>query len=307
MQHKHIVVSDKTRCSGCSACSSVCPKQCITLREDAMGSKYPEVDTTTCIECGACVKVCPFINPATPATPLKCFAAVNKNNDVRIKSSSGGIFNALARQVVLGGGDIFGAAFNKDWMVEHVSTDNMSGVKRMMGSKYVQSDTLATFNEAKKLLMAGRKVLYSGTPCQIAGLNHFLRKDYPNLITVEVICHGAPERGVWRNYLKEITARPTWERVGKIRFCPPRKGEEAVISDISFRDKRNGWKKFGFALLEKFIIRTFSGKLIHERILEKLILASVMLRLSGQKRPKPCRPHNRRLLGYRKHRHNARR
>lgn len=192
-------------------------------------------------------------------------------------------------------------------MVEHVSTDNMSGVKRMMGSKYVQSDTLATFNEAKKLLMAGRKVLYSGTPCQIAGLNHFLRKDYPNLITVEVICHGAPERGVWRNYLKEITARPTWERVGKIRFCPPRKGEEAVISDISFRDKRNGWKKFGFALLEKFIIRTFSGKLIHERILEKLILASVMLRLSGQKRPKPCRPHNRRLLGYRKHRHNARR
>lgn len=248
-RQKHIVVSDKVLCSGCSACTAVCPKACITMHKDAMGSTYPVVDTSMCIECGSCVRVCPFRNPGAELAPAGCFAAVNCDDRVRLKSSSGGVFNALARSVVSSGGVVFGAVFRGDWMVEHVSEESMEGVARMMGSKYTQSDTLSTFVETRKHLLSGRTVLYTGTPCQIAGLNHFLRKDFPNLITVEVICHGAPERGVWRDYLKELLARPTGERAGKNTVLPPLKDQDVVIDDIAFRDKRNGWKKFGFALL----------------------------------------------------------
>ena len=249
-QHKHIAISDKALCSGCSACSAVCPKACIAMCEDAMGSKYPVVDNATCIQCGACVRTCPFLNPAIELAPNKCFAAVNSDESVRLKSSSGGVFHALAQSVVYSGGIVVGAIFCKDWMVEHISVESMNGVARMMGSKYTQSDTLATFAETQKHLLSGRTVLYTGTPCQIAGLNHFLRKDFSNLITVEVICHGAPERGVWRDYLKEFIARPTGERVGKNTvLSPPLKEQDVVIDNITFRDKRNGWKKYGFALL----------------------------------------------------------
>lgn len=254
MKHlKHIVISDKFLCSGCSACSAVCPKACITMRKDDMGSSYPMVDTAKCIECGTCVRVCPFLNPAAEVAPTRCFAAANRDNSVRLKSSSGGVFHALAQRVVSSGGVVVGAVFCKDWMVEHISVESMDGVARMMGSKYTQSDTLATFAETRKHLLSGRTVLYTGTPCQIAGLNHFLRKDFSNLITVEVICHGAPERGVWRDYLKELLARPTGECAGeKTVLRPPLKEQDVVIDDIAFRDKRNGWKKYGFALFPAY-------------------------------------------------------
>lgn len=220
------------------------------MAEDEMGSKYPAVDTSICIECGACVKVCPFINPASSARPLQCFAAINTNENVRLNSSSGGVFKALAQEVLSRGGIVVGAVFNKDWEVEHLASENMAGVERMMGSKYVQSDTMDTFAQTRKHLVSERTVLYTGTPCQIAGLKHFLRKDYETLITVEVICHGAPERGVWRNYLREVLAFPPVERAGKkIQFSTSYKREPAVvIDDIAFRDKRSGWKKYGFAL-----------------------------------------------------------
>lgn len=249
-RHKHIVISDKFLCSGCSACSEICPKACITMCEDAMGSRYPVVDTSMCIECGTCVSVCPFLNPAAEVAPARCFAAVNRDDRVRLKSSSGGVFHALAQSVIPFGGVVVGAVFCEDWMVEHISVECMDGVDRMMGSKYIQSDTLATYAETRRHLLSGRTVLYTGTPCQIAGLNHFLRKDFSNLITVEVICHGAPERGVWRDYLKELLARPTGERAGKNTVLPaPLKEQDVVIDDIAFRDKRNGWKKYGFALI----------------------------------------------------------
>lgn len=220
------------------------------MAEDEMGSKYPAVDTSICIECGACVKVCPFINPASSGRPLQCFAAINLNENVRLNSSSGGVFKALAQEILSRGGIVVGAVFNKDWEVEHIASENMVGVERMMGSKYVQSDTMDTFAQTRKHLVSGRTVLYTGTPCQIAGLKHFLRRDYETLITVEVICHGAPERGVWRNYLREILTLPSVERrENKSGFQFPIKEPDVVIDDIAFRDKRSGWKKYSFALL----------------------------------------------------------
>lgn len=249
MKPRHIVIVDKVMCSGCAACKSVCPKACITMVEDGMGSKYPVADTTKCIECGACVRVCPFSNPVAEAVPVRCFAAVNRDDNVRLRSSSGGVFNALARSVISSGGVVVGAVFGNDWMVEHVSADNMAAVAGMMGSKYTQSDTMTSFAETRKRLLSGQTVLYSGTPCQIAGLNHYLSKKYDNLITVEVICHGAPERGVWRQYLNELLPHPTGTRDGNKGGVQSFLKEQNVIIDcIEFRDKRNGWKKFGFAL-----------------------------------------------------------
>lgn len=246
LANKHISIIDKHKCSGCNACAEICPKQCISMEADKLGCRYPQVDVSRCIECGACLRVCPFINPAEPAIPQECYAAVNENTDERMRSSSGGVFIALARLVIAEGGVVFGAMFDAQWNVVHVAAETIEDVLPMVGSKYVQSNTSDTFAQAKAALEADRKVLYSGTPCQIAGLRHFLRKDYDNLLAVEVICHGVPVPTVWQSYLNEEAPRPHGDE--KIRFRTPLKDQNDRIAGVSFRDKRNGWKKYGFAL-----------------------------------------------------------
>lgn len=245
---QHINISDKQKCSGCNACHEICPQHCISMSEDSVGALYPKVDISKCIECGACTKVCPFINPLKPLHPKACYAAININLKDRLKSSSGGVFVALAREVISKGGVVIGAVFTADWNVKHVAAETMEEVLSMMGSKYVQSDTQGTYSKAREYLNAGRSVLYSGTPCQIAGLKHYLKKDYSNLLAVEVICHGTPTPGIWQSYLDEIIIRPQGD--GKIRFRPNSQllKDGAHIESVNFRDKREGWKKFGFAL-----------------------------------------------------------
>ena len=244
---KHIDISDKKKCCGCNVCAETCPKGCIEMLPDEMGAMYPHVDTKTCIECGLCVRVCPFENPSEPSQPIECYAAINKNEEERLASSSGGVFNELARRTIDRGGVVFGAVFAKDWSVVHTYAETMDDVLPMMGSKYVQSDTNGIFSHAKRFLEEGREVLFTGTPCQIAGLKHYLRKDYSNLLAVEVICHGAPMPGVWKAYLEETLARPKGVRDGKNTFSV-HLNETPVITGISFRDKRLGWKKYGLDL-----------------------------------------------------------
>lgn len=245
---KHIQIVNPHKCSGCSACVNVCPKQCINMTADALGCVYPNVDTKRCIECGACVKVCPFHNPAVPLEPQQCFAAVNDKEDERMRSSSGGVFIALARDIISRGGVVFGAEFDDNWNVHHVAAESIDEVPPMMGSKYVQSSTGETFAQARKFLNEGREVLYTGTPCQIAGLKHFLKKDYVNLLTVEVICHGVPAPAVWLTYLKETINRPQGDEKIRFRNSPIIRKVDTRIAGVNFRDKRNGWKKYGFAL-----------------------------------------------------------
>ena len=242
-----IQITDKKKCCGCNACAESCPKGCIEMRPDEMGAMYPHVDTKTCIECCLCVRVCPFENPSEPSLPIECYAAINKNEEERLASSSGGVFIELARRTIDRGGVVFGAVFAKDWSVVHTYAETMDDVLPMMGSKYVQSDTNGIFSHAKRFLEEGREVLFTGTPCQIAGLKHYLRKDYSNLLAVEVICHGVPMPGVWKNYLEETLARPKGVRDGK-NTVSVHLNEPPVITGISFRDKRLGWKKFGFVL-----------------------------------------------------------
>ena len=241
-------LTDKQDCCGCHACASVCARQCIAMQEDNEGFLYPVVDEATCTDCGLCEKVCPVINQDEPRKPLMVYAAKNRNEEVRRLSSSGGIFTPLAEAVIRDGGVVFGAKFNNDWNVVHAWTDTIEGIADFRGSKYVQSTIGNTYREAREFLKHGRKVLFSGTPCQIAGLRKFLRKEYDNLLTVDVVCHGVPSPLVWRKYLEETRENLRAERDAGKNTVSSSLMEMPVITGISFRDKTHGWKKYGFRL-----------------------------------------------------------
>ena len=241
-------LTDKQDCCGCHACVSVCARQCITMQEDNEGFLYPVVDASTCTDCGLCEKVCPVINQDEPRKPLKVYAAKNRIEEIRRQSSSGGIFTPLAESVIREGGVVFGAKFDKDWNVVHAWTDTIEGIADFRGSKYVQSTIGDAYREAREFLKQGRKVLFSGTPCQIAGLRKFLRKEYDNLLTLDVVCHGVPSPLVWRKYLEETREKLRAKHdAGKNRVSSSLM-DLPVITGISFRDKTHGWKKFGFRL-----------------------------------------------------------
>lgn len=157
-------------------------------------------------------------------------AAINKNEDIRLKSSSGGIFYLLAERIIQEGGVVFGARFDADWQVVIDYTETLQGVEAFMGSKYVQARIDHAYQDAKRFLQQGRKVLFSGTPCQIAGLHQYLRKPYEQLFTVDFICHGTPSPKAWAVFLQET--------VQSLKD----------VQAVRFRDKTCGWKKFGFAL-----------------------------------------------------------
>lgn len=241
-----IQIQQKEDCVGCNACVQICPKQCISMHEDEQGFLYPRVDIDACIRCNLCEKVCPVINQSKPKSPHNTYAAKNLDEKVRAQSSSGGVFYALAKYVIERGGVVFGAKFNEQWGVEHVAAETIEEVNALMGSKYVQSNIGSTFRQAEQHLKQGRYVLFSGTPCQIAGLRKFLRCDYSGLLTVEVICHGVPSPKIWRDYVNEL-ARPTGAPAGKNTVFQSL-NETPVIAGISFRDKRHGWEKYGFSV-----------------------------------------------------------
>ncbi|MGM9795775.1 MAG: Coenzyme F420 hydrogenase/dehydrogenase, beta subunit C-terminal domain [Candidatus Aphodosoma sp.] len=222
---------DKHNCCGCTACASICPKHCITMQADNEGFLYPKVNEADCIDCGLCEKVCHELHPFEERKPKKVYATINKDEEIRLKSSSGGIFYLLAEKIITEGGVVFGARFDNQWQVVIDYAETMEGVKAFMGSKYVQARMETAYADAKHFLTEGRNVLFSGTPCQIAGLKHFLRKDYDNLLTVDIICHGTPSPMVWSRYLDEVVTA----------------GRKA-INDVQFRNKRNGWKAFNFTM-----------------------------------------------------------
>lgn len=243
-----INIVHKEDCCGCSACAQKCPKQCITMKTDKEGFLYPHIYKEVCLDCGLCNKVCPVENPYTQVEPTSTYAAYSLNEEVRLQSSSGGMFSLLAEKTIAEGGIVFGARFNKEWQVELSYTETEEGISEYRGSKYLQANPLNVFSEVKEFLDSNREVLFSGTPCQVAGLKHFLIKDYENLITVDFICHGVPSPKVWEKYLKQVT-----------------ENAERAIKDVAFRNKDNGWKKFCFDLetehgAEYMRITSFFGK-----------------------------------------------
>ena len=240
-----IQIKDKSACCGCAACVQRCPKQCISLKEDKEGFLYPIVDKNTCIDCGYCEKVCPIINQNASREPLKVYAAKHTDDEIRMKSSSGGIFTLLAEQIIDEGGVVFGARFDEYWEVMHDYTETKEGLAAFRGSKYVQSRIGNTYQQAENFLKHGRKVMFTGTPCQIAGLKHFLRKEYENLLLVDFVCHGVPSPKVWRMYLDETLASQGIEIKTVLSHAMPR---QKFIKSVEFRSKSTGWKKYSFVL-----------------------------------------------------------
>ncbi|MEG0701691.1 MAG: Coenzyme F420 hydrogenase/dehydrogenase, beta subunit C-terminal domain [Muribaculaceae bacterium] len=227
------------------------------MDEDSEGFLYPKVDASLCIDCKLCEKVCPVINQNETRKPIAVYAAKNPNEEIRMKSSSGGIFSMLAESTINQGGVVFGARFNEKWEVIHDYTETVEGIIPFRGSKYVQSQIGDSYIKAQNFLKEGREVLFSGTPCQIAGLNKFLSKEYDNLLTVDVVCHGVPSPLVWRDYLDHLY------KTGKIS-AQSRK-DTLPIGSISFRDKRTGWKNFSFVIKDK------GGKITVQETLHKNI------------------------------------
>lgn len=191
-------------CTGCSACMNICAKRAISMVEDAEGFLQPCIDTSKCVECGLCQKVCPVLNPLQPGKGEKrVYAFINYTD--RKKSSSGGAFSFFARKVLEEGGVVFGATIDDRLQVYHIGIDSVDELHRLRGSKYVQSRIGSSYREAKAALLGGRKVLFTGTPCQIAGLYKYLGKRWENLlVTLDLVCHGVPNQKVFSMYLEKL-------------------------------------------------------------------------------------------------------
>lgn len=200
-----ITLASVAQCSGCAACKAACPKQAISMVADHEGFLSPQIDAEKCVQCHACERACPVLHPSEPDATPTCYAARTKDGALRMVSSSGGIFTELARPILAKGGVVFGCVWEKPTLVAiHAKAETEDELTAMRGSKYVQSDLRDTYREAKAELQKGRAVLFSGTPCQIAGLNKYLGKSYDNLLTVEIICHGVPSPAVFEKYKQEL-------------------------------------------------------------------------------------------------------
>ena len=209
-------------CTGCGACVQRCPKQCISWTTKEFDFRYPRVDEASCINCGLCEKVCPIDKELKAPTAQKAYAAVHKDSAVLEKSTSGGAFTALADTIFSRGGVVYGAAMLNGMQVKHIRTEDKISFADLRNSKYLQSDTGTTYQMVEQDLKQGKVVLYSGTPCQIDGLKCFLRKEYENLYTADIVCHGVGSQAYFDKYMEFAK-----ERYGKIKALRFRSKEYA--------------------------------------------------------------------------------
>lgn len=199
-----IEIIKKQNCCGCTACAQKCPKQCITMSMDEEGFLYPIVDRSSCINCNLCMKVCPIINRIEiPKNMQSCYLVQNSNEEERYQSASGGFFSPMAKLILSEGGVVFGAVFDNNMELVHSYTTDINQLVRFRGSKYLQSNMRDSYSKVKYFLGLQKKVLFSGTPCQIHGLLSYLGyQDVKNLITLDFVCHGVPSPGLFKKYIR---------------------------------------------------------------------------------------------------------
>jgi len=237
----------KQKCTGCFACINICPRKAINMKLNNEGFFYPNVDKEKCNNCNLCLKVCPAINNQinTNISPKNVIAAKSLNKETQISSSSGGIFTELAKAIIKQKGVVFGVVFDKK-IAKHIFIDKIDDLKKIRGSKYLQSYVNNSFKEVKKFLNLNKLVLFSGTPCQIAGLKSFLnlkKINTKNLFLIDVVCHGVPSYRIFKEHILNISSS---------------KGK--ILINIRFRDKKLGWKFFSLKyefedrLKNKFVI-----------------------------------------------------
>lgn len=230
-----VIINKKEDCCGCGACFDACSKQAIIWKTDEEGFSYPQVDTTKCVNCGLCNKVCPVENSEginqrnSKSTPI-IIGAYHKNDNIRFNSTSGGAFWGLAEPWLKNGGYVAGAIFTDHFKVRHIVTNRIEELEKIKGSKYCQSDCRGMYKRISELLKAGKKVLATGLPCQMAGLRQFLRKDYENLLIVDLICHSVPSPLLFEKYVSYLEEK---YKSKIIKYHPKNK-------------ELGGWHRFSF-------------------------------------------------------------
>lgn len=224
-------ICKRVECTGCAACVNICGKHAIIMKPDIKGFLYPSIDNDLCVNCGMCEKICPGNRPADFNPQGEIYAALAKDDRIRSQSSSGGIFSVLADMILKQKGIVFGAVFKKSGEVEHIWISDKAQLLSLRGSKYIQSNIGNSYKEVKRFLDEGRKVLFSGTPCQIAGLKAYLQIPYPNLLTIDLLCHGVPSSAVFRRFIQ----------------YQEEKNRSKVIQ-VLFREKTPGWQQFSVKL-----------------------------------------------------------
>ena len=232
------------KCTACGACIQKCPNNCIELKSDDNGFLYPSINTRECIGCGLCDKVCPIGTHSNEAKMPTTYACAAIEDNMLFQATSGGVFGTIAIYVLDKGGVVYGSAYTDHLQATHIRIDNTESLSALFGSKYVQSNTRNTYKECEEDLKAGKQVLYSGTPCQIAGLKNYLQKDYTNLLTVDLVCHGVASQAYFDKFIKLLE-----------------KEEGAVCTNYNFRSKRNaGWSVAGIASFKTDSGKTFDKK-----------------------------------------------
>lgn len=224
---------DKKCCCGCTACEQICPRKCISMYEDSEGFLYPKINKTNCIDCGLCEKVCPYHVLQINRKVHKAYAF--KHNDINIhkNSSSGGAFSAIAYDIIINGGIVYGAAFDTNFNVITSKIEKIEDLYKLRGSKYVQSIMSDTMNDIKSELKKGKQVLFCGTPCQVKALHGFLLRKYQNLTTIDFACHAIPSPKVWKSYLNFVRKRNS-------------------VSIVNFRNKDiAGWNNYALEIICK--------------------------------------------------------
>lgn len=262
-------LADKNLCTGCGACAAICPKHCIHMEQDAAGFPYPAAEYNECVGCNLCESACPVMNVLQQHgdSPV-AYATYSRDEAMRAESSSGGIFSELARPVLAKGGAVFGAAYNEQFDVVHICAEDETKLAGLRGAKYAQSDLGNTFSQVKRRLETGQDVLFSGTSCQVAGLQSFLGKHYDNLLCIDFVCHGVPSPMVWRQY---------------VQYCAEKDNSGMLPLAINLRSKETGWSRYQYSNVFEYAGGNRKVTLSNDSLFMKLFVGNCISRLSCER------------------------
>ncbi len=244
-----IHIQDKSKCCGCTSCANACPRIAITMVPDYEGFLYPEINPQLCANCGLCENACPILNKQHIQEETKGYIVRYKNESIVADSTSGGAFTALATSLLERDYIVYGVGYDNEMNVAFKSAEKPEDLQEMRGSKFVQSELGTTFQDIKKHLKNGKKVLFTGTPCQVSGLISYLGKTHENLICIDFVCRGVPSPGLWKNYVRMMEEKNSSKLVAA-KFKNKTYGYHTSTMKLTFE---NGKKYFGSGRIDPYM------------------------------------------------------